>query len=113
VVVGYAMMIGAGLFFGALNVAYRDVQVAIPFIERLLFFMSPLLYPASLVPEQLQPLYYLNPMALVLSGFQWIMLEAPAPPAYAFVEGTVMALVCLAVGFVVFRRREPTFADML
>ena len=62
-------MTGAGLFLGALNVAFRDVQVAIPFIERLLFFVSPVLYPADLVPEQLLPLYYLNPLALVLSGF--------------------------------------------
>lgn len=113
IAVGYIMMIGASMFLGAINVAYRDVQVAIPFIERLLFFMSPLLYPAQLVPEALQPVYYLNPMALVLTGFQWVMLEAPAPPAYAFIEGTVMAIVMLFVGFWVFRKREPSFADLL
>lgn len=113
IAVGYAMMIGAGLFLGALNVAYRDVQVAIPFIERLLFFVSPLIYPAALVPAELLPLYYLNPLALVLTGFQWVMLEAPPPPAYAFVEGTIMSIVILVVGFWVFRKREPSFADLL
>ncbi len=107
------MMTGAALFLGAINVAYRDVQVAVPFIERLLFFMSPLLYPASLVPEGLQPLYYLNPMALVLTGFQWVMLGAAPPPAYAYVEGTVTAILILVVGMVVFRKREASFADVL
>jgi homopolymeric O-antigen transport system permease protein len=111
--VGYAMMTGAALLLGAVNVAYRDVQVAIPFIERLLFFISPVLYPASLVPEGLLPLYYLNPMALVLNGFQWVMLEATPPPAYAYVEGTAMAFLILVVGLVVFRQREPSFADVL
>jgi lipopolysaccharide transport system permease protein len=113
IAVGYVTMIGAGLFLGALNVAFRDVQVAIPFIERLLFFMSPLLYPAHLVPEELWPLYYLNPLALVLTGFHWILVQAPAPPPFAFVEGTVMAFASLAIGFIVFRKREPTFTDVL
>lgn len=113
IAVGYLTMTGAGLFLGALNVAFRDVQVAIPFVERLLFFISPVLYPAALVPEELLPLYYLNPLALVLSGFHWILVAAPAPPLFAFVEGTVVAFASLAVGFIVFRKREATFADVL
>jgi lipopolysaccharide transport system permease protein len=113
IVVAYIAMIGASLFLGAINVAYRDVQVAIPFIERLLFFLSPLLYPAELVPEALLPVYYLNPMALVLTGFQWVMLEAAPPPAYAYVEGTAVAILMLVVGLIVFRKREPSFSDVL
>lgn len=113
IAVSYAFMVGVALFMSALNVAYRDVQVAMPFIERLMFFMSPLLYPAQLIPEQLWPLYYLNPMALVLTGFHWILVDAPPPPTFAYFEGTIVAVAWLVGGFIVFRRREPSFADML
>lgn len=113
VAVAFTTMLGAGLLLGALNVAYRDVQVAMPFLDRLLFFLSPLLYPAQLVPEQWQPLFYLNPMALVLAGFRWAVAEMPPPPWYAWIEGPVVALLILVVGYVVFKRREPGFADLL
>ena len=113
IAVAFTTMLGAAFVMSAINVAYRDVQVAMPFLERLLFFVSPLLYPAQLIPEPWLPLYYLNPMALVLTGFRWAVAEMPPPPAYAVVEGTVVAILSLVVGFLVFRRREPTFADML
>lgn len=113
IAVAYVTMLGAAYFLAAVNVAYRDVQVALPFIERILFFASPLLYPPQLVPEEWWPIYYLNPMALVLTGFRWAVLDMPAAPAYAWVEGAVVAVMMLGVGYIYFRKREPSFADVL
>ena len=113
VLVAYMTTLGLCFFASALNVAYRDVVVAMPFLDQMWFFMSPLLYPAQIVPEQLWPLYYLNPMALVLGGFRWALVGAPALPWWAWLEGSVVAVLLLVGGFVYFRMREPSFADVL
>ena len=113
ILVSFTFMLGLGYFLSALNVNFRDVQVAMPFFERVLFFASPLLYPAQTVPEQWWPLYYLNPMALVLTGFRWVVADMPPPPPYAFAEGTIVAVLVLVGGFIFFRKREHTFADVL
>ena len=72
--------------------------MALPFLDRMWFFMSPLLYPVQLVPEQWWPLYYLNPMALVLSGFRWALAGAPPVPWWAWLEGSLVAVLCWSVG---------------
>jgi lipopolysaccharide transport system permease protein len=113
IVVAYVTGLGGAFWLSALNVAYRDVQVGMPFIERLWFFASPILYPASIVPAQFLPLYYLNPMALVTEGARWAFAGAPAPPLYAWAEGTVVAVLLLVTGYAFFRKREATFADVL
>ena len=93
--------------------AYRDVQVALPFIDRLWWFLTPLMYPVAIVPEQLQPIYYLNPLAVVVSGFRWALAGGPLPPAYAFVLGSIVAVALLLSGWMFFRTREANFADVL
>jgi lipopolysaccharide transport system permease protein len=113
VVVAWMTALGVTYWFSAANVAYRDIQVGMPFIERLWFFSSPILYPASIIPPEFQPLYYVNPMALVTEGARWAFAGAPAPPGFAWVEGVAVAAVLLVSGYMFFRRREPTFADVL
>ncbi len=80
-VIIYAASLGLALWFSALNVAYRDVGVIVPFVIQVGFFVSPIIYPASIVPAQYQPLYYLNPFALGIEAFRWATLNTPAPPA--------------------------------
>ena len=109
----YAASLGISLWLAALNVAYRDVAQLIPFITQVGFFVSPLIYPASIVPEQYQLLYFANPMALAITGFRWAMLGTPAPSPGAWVIGSVVAALLLATGYVFFRQREGTFADRI
>ena len=85
-------MAAIAAMFSAVNIAYRDVQVGLPFIERIWFFSTPILYPASIVPEGFLPLYFLNPMALVVEGARWAFAGSPAPPSYAWVESTAVAV---------------------
>ena len=65
------------------------------------------------MPEQWWPVYYLNPMALVIGGFHWALMGAPALPWWAWLEGSAVAVMLLVGGFAYFRMREPTFADGL
>ena len=108
--------VGASLWLAALNVSYRDVAFIIPFLVRVWFFVTPITYPVSVVPEALQPLYWMNPMTGVVEGFRWSL--------YAAAEGAVfpwslmaisagVALLLLATGTAFFRRMERTFADLV
>ena len=112
-VIVYAAGLGLTLWFAALDVAYRDVGVVVPFVTQVGFFISPIIYPASIVPVEYQPLYYLNPFALGVEAFRWATLNTPAPPAFAWVIGTVVAAVLLISGYIFFRQREGTFADVI
>jgi lipopolysaccharide transport system permease protein len=67
------------VWLSALNVSYRDVRYAVPFILQLWLFATPVVYPASLVPVQWRPLFGLNPMAGVVEGFRWALLRSNAP----------------------------------
>src|SRR5207302_6976979 len=70
VVMALALALGVGLWLSALNVQYRDVRYVIPFITQLWFFVTPVVYPASMIGEKLGPkwqtIYGLNPMAGVV-----------------------------------------------
>jgi lipopolysaccharide transport system permease protein len=102
-----------GLWLAALNVQYRDVRYVIPFIVQLGFFLTPVAYSSSLVPAALQPLYALNPMVGVVTGFRWALLGAEAPAAGTILISTLAALVLFVGGLFYFRRMEYSFADLL
>lgn len=105
--------LGIGLWLSALNVAYRDVQYVLPFLAQLWLFATPVVYPASLLSEPWRTLFGLNPMAGVVQGFRWSLLDAgPAPGAMIGVSALVAAAL-LVSGAVYFRRMERTFADVI
>jgi lipopolysaccharide transport system permease protein len=104
---------GAGFWLAALNVAYRDIGYVIPFLVRVWFFVTPITYAISLVPERWQALYWMNPMVGVTQGFRWAILGVTPPPVALLAASTGVALVLLASGVVYFRRMERTFADVV
>ena len=67
--------LGLGLWLSALHVKYRDVQVVVPFVVQVGLFITPILYPFDLVPENLQPIYALNPMVGVLELYRWMLFD--------------------------------------
>jgi lipopolysaccharide transport system permease protein len=105
--------LGTGLWLSALNVAYRDVGYVIPFIVRLWFFLTPITYSASIVPELYQTLYALNPMTGVVQGFRWAMLGVGSAPTTLMLASTGAALLLLISGILYFRRMERIFADVV
>lgn len=104
---------GTGLWLSALNVEYRDVGYLIPFILRVWFFLTPITYSASIVPEAYQTLYALNPMTGVVQGFRWAMLGEGSSPSIILLASTAASLVLLISGALYFRRMERTFADVV
>ena len=112
-VIAYAFSFGLSLWFAALHVFYRDVGVLVPFLTQVGFFLSPLIYPVSVIPVEYQALYYLNPMAVAIEGFRWALLGSTAPPLEGWVIGSVVAIVTLISGYIHFRQREGLFADVI
>lgn len=105
--------LGTGLWLSALNVTYRDIGYIIPFILRVWFFLTPITYSASIVPEEYQTIYALNPMTGVIQGFRWAMLGAGEPPSALILASTVAAVFLMISGLFYFRRMERTFADVV
>jgi lipopolysaccharide transport system permease protein len=100
------------LWTSALTVQYRDMRYLIPFGVQLLLFLTPVAYPASLVPERWRAVYYLNPMAAVIDGFRAVLLGTPGPGEYAAISAAVAAVVLLT-GLLYFRSVESTLVDLL
>jgi lipopolysaccharide transport system permease protein len=101
-----------GILFAAVNVRYRDVKYAVPFIAQLWLFATPVAYPASIVPERFRVLVGLNPMAGVVEGFRWALLGTRRPSGLITVSIAV-TLVLLTVGLSYFHHTERTFADWI
>jgi lipopolysaccharide transport system permease protein len=102
-----------GIWLSALNVRYRDVIYAVPFILQIWLFASPVAYPSTIVHGFWQVIYGLNPMAGVIEGFRWALLGLPPPPLGLMAASLAAMLVILVSGMVYFRTTERTFADVI
>jgi len=105
--------LGVGFWLSALNVEYRDVMYTVPFINQFWFFVTPVVYPSSLIPEKWQVLYGLNPMVGVIEGFRWALLGAGKGPSPMLAVSTLIAVSLFVSGIIWFQRREQSFVDAL
>lgn len=111
VVLTTAASLGAGLSLAALIVTYRDFRYVVPFMVQSLMYISPVIYPVSMVPPQWQPLLALNPMAGIIDGFRSALLGVP----WNFTTLAISAaasLLLLVHGLFYFRKTERVFADI-
>lgn len=113
VVIALLTALSVSLWLSALNVKYRDVASVVPLMTQLWMFASPVLYPASLVPESLRWYYGLNPMAGVIEGFRWALLGKTAPDWTMMAVSLAVVALLLIGGVIFFRRVERTFADLI
>ena len=105
--------LGVGMFLSAVNVRYRDVPYAIPFLMQIWLFLSGVVYAISALPERYQWVLALNPMTAVINGFQWGVLGTEAPDPGKTLVSVAATVVFFLVGLWYFRRSEPKFADTI
>jgi lipopolysaccharide transport system permease protein len=106
--------LGIGYWVAALNVEYRDLGVAFPFLIQLWMFVTPVVYPSEMVPQQWRIIYGLNPMVGVVDGFRWSLFGSGTVGSGTMLcVSCIVSLVLLISGLFWFRRRERTFADIL
>ncbi len=105
--------LAVGLWLSALNVRYRDVRYAIPFLVQLWLFATPVAYSSSLIPEAWRTVYGLNPMVGVVDGFRWALVDGPVPSLGVMTMSVVVTTVLFVGGLFYFRRMERPFADIV
>jgi lipopolysaccharide transport system permease protein len=102
-----------GVWLAAINVRFRDVNHAMPFVTQLWMFCTPVAYPLSVVPENLRPIYELNPMVAVVEGFRWAVAGQGELPLRMMSVSVCAMLVVLIAGLYWFRHEEVGFADVV
>lgn len=105
--------LGTGLWLTAMNVQFRDIRYAVPFLAQAWMFASPIVYPSSLLDEPWRTLYGINPMVGVIEGFRWALLGVDTAPGPIIIVSTLVAIGLLVSGAYYFRRMEKTFADVV
>jgi len=109
----FVTALGAGIWFAALSVRYRDVRYIVPFLVQFWLFATPIAYPSSLLPARWRVLYAVNPMTGVVEGFRWSLLGTSTAPGVMVAVSAITAMVVLVGGAFYFRRVERTFADLV
>jgi lipopolysaccharide transport system permease protein len=104
--------LSVGLILSALNVQYRDVRHAVPFLIQIWMFATPVVYPSSLVPARWRVLYGLNPMAGVIDAFRWALWGTRAGTGEVILASIGSVLALLLIGVYYFRSVERNFADL-
>jgi lipopolysaccharide transport system permease protein len=112
VLLAFASTLGISLWLSAMNVLFRDVRYAIPFLTQIWFFVTPIAYSSSMIDEPWRTLYGLNPMAGVVEGIRWSLLGAPASASLILVS-VVSGTLLLITGAFYFSRMEKSFADLV
>lgn len=105
--------LAVGLWLSALNVEFRDVFYAIPFLIQAGQYLSPVAYSSSIVPVKFMYLYSLNPMVGVIDGFRWSLLGTAEPNWHSVAISSISILVIFISGLFYFGKMEKTFADVI
>jgi lipopolysaccharide transport system permease protein len=113
VIMAFLSSLAVGLWLAALNVKYRDIRYAVPFLLQLLLFASPLGYSAEEIRGAARIAYAINPVTGIAEGFRWTVLGLPQPALAFLIVPTLGTAVLLVSGLVYFRRTERTFADIV
>ncbi len=109
-----ATALAVGLWLAALNIEFRDLTNALPFLMQLLFFLTPLAYPASMIPQPWRVFAGVNPLAGVVEGFRWALF-GDAPSGLLADVGLSLGGVTLLLASAVlyFQWKEETFAEII
>ena len=104
---------GMGMLLAALNAKYRDIRYTIPFLMQFWMFATPIVYPASLVPEKYRMIYALNPMTGVIEGFRSALLGTVTFPTQMVLMSFIVSLILFLTGLTYFNQVERHFADVI
>lgn len=115
ILLAFVTAFGVGLWFSALNVQFRDVKHAVPFLVQIWFFATPIVYSASdkITDPTWLAVYSLNPMVGVTEGFRWALLGLDTKPGPMILVSALVSTTIFLGGLFYFRRMEKTFADVV
>ncbi|MCB0332117.1 MAG: ABC transporter permease [Bdellovibrionales bacterium] len=109
----FLILCGLCLALSALNVYFRDVQHVVANVLNLLFFLCPIIYPLTSVPDRFQFTMVYNPFAVLTTMYQQVVLEGVFPSLFGIAFVFLFSLVVLSVGIAIFDRHREGFAELL
>ncbi len=105
---------GVGLLFGALMVVFRDTKNLLGFILMMWMYVTPIMYPITIVPEKFRILIYLNPLTSLVEVYRWVFLSQGDLPKISYLLiSTVVAVIIWFCGAIAFRAMENRIADIM
>jgi homopolymeric O-antigen transport system permease protein len=107
------LTLGLGAFFAALNIKYRDIKYALPFLIQLMLFATPIIYPVSMIPERYQWLMALNPLSALIAGFRYVVAPSGSLDWSIFGISISIIVAIFITGMVYFRSAERAMADIV
>lgn len=108
-----ALAIGIGLILGVLNVFVRDIGQIVPIVLQVLFWFTPIVYPLSIIPEELKGTIAMNPMNPIVTAYQDILVYDTAPHLEQVLVIAGFASALMLLGLFMFRRAAPEMVDAL
>ena len=109
----FMMAVGIMLPIAIASTLFQDVQHALPVALTSLFYLTPVFYPAEMVPDAIRPFYFLNPLAGLLTLFHQILYEGRMPSPALLLRTTAAACLIFLGGYVVFRRYEAVCNELM
>jgi lipopolysaccharide transport system permease protein len=106
---GYAV----ALCLAPLQAIYRDIGILLPFALQIAMYLSPIAYPASIVPESVRWLYRLSPVAVMVDAMRWALVGSEPPSAAGLVFTFALTALLFWAGLAIFRRLEGTLVDRI
>jgi lipopolysaccharide transport system permease protein len=107
------LSLSLGAFFAALSVKYRDIRHFLPFLMQLLMFATPIIYPASMVPERFQWLLALNPLCGLIEAFRYVVVPSHVLDWNLLMLSVVITAGLFVAGVAYFKSAEKVFADIV
>jgi lipopolysaccharide transport system permease protein len=107
------LALGLGMIFSSLNVKYRDIKYTIPFIIQIFLFITPIIYPISILPEKYRIFAAINPLTGVIETFRSLILPNKETDIVLLIFSVGVSILLLFVGMLFFRRTEKEFADIV
>ena len=113
VFVTLALALALGLFFGIINVFIRDVGQLIAVIMQFWFWLTPVVYMLSIVPEKFHSLFLLNPMTGIIMGYQNVILYEKAPDLNLLIYPTIFAFIFICLTTIIYKKAVEEMTDVL
>ena len=108
-----AFALGLGLALGVINVFVRDVGQVVPVVLQFVYWLTPVVYMANIIPVQYRSWMVFNPLIPIIAGYQDVMLYNRAPDLLALANTALIALVLLVLALILFRKASPEMVDQL
>lgn len=113
VIMQYILQLGLSFIFSAITVYIRDVEYIINIFMMLMFYLCPIVYDASMIPENILWIFKLNPMFHIINFYRKILFEKQIPSINSILEVLLLCLAVLYIGFLIFKKLEKRFAEEL